>query len=1783
MLIKQSEYKYTGKTFDGVCIMGATGYDECVKNEKKLGDEKKAHFNATFASEIERLSKRGYEFQNGMIVKSLSNEENHLLGISNKSEKKDPNAPMTEAEKIAAKSFGSCYTTPDSPNCKSLLKQDFTYQFDANGGVTLTRNISSGQIGGRDSQGYYSEKQDRSRYVNLSKVNPVTAPKGKDLFDVWENEDWKDVESQATAVMNVFSKELEKDGKRLSQATAVVRNIESKNEAKFQAAKNAQVAKDSLIKDLLIAYISGGMGAVKGAIKNKIEDQINTGIATAWARATGADDDQIGMMSQVVSFMKGKIQERNIKTRANTFSINDPIRSVENFISKQNTLTNSVMSQVPVLGTLVQLGNSVMAAAARSAMGPRAYEATMNRVTGPKDTIAAIRANTESMIQSNLTHAIAISTGLPAEVVGNVITDYKGSQAAKKVRKAVNANPLTSISAQIEGVGGGIIKTAANAFGVKDRDIQRAFKDGNRLMFSGNLETSWAEIQSEANANTRFGMKAPGTSYTSATPTLKDKKGFVKELGQRATVDFLAQGKTKEEKEVINAAFRKGYGNMEQSKADKKAQANAARSTGIMAVTTIVTLGAASVASAAAAAANAATAAGASAATASVAATTAASTAVATGGVMGTIGGAMASVGTFVGASVTTAANVGAAIFNGAVQAIDGSRNGTQGILAGFANGAIGAFTAGGGLDLGKISSSLGTTLTPALKSTALGLGVTYDRQAGWGGMIGIGNASTNANISFSQRGNTTISGSANVPGVKGLQATLSSTTNGATTVGVNLNAGKGPREGWNVGANYDINGGGFSANIGYTDPNSGFGLTSTIDRTGLSTSGQLNGVNLATNGPNGFTMDEINWAERNINLAQDRGNHLEENALLLADGVTDPDSMSPTERNERLGKINADNEYKQLRDDGKSDEQIARMTPEQREAALDRINGVFNPDTWATAALATTGTFFAGALAFAGSANGTGTGQTPTNTNANGPVVGRRPKRKGEGDTDSNVPKPSEPPKRPEAPAPVPTPWAHPGEKGEESKNKSQKPPETPPRPPRIPKELLFPKPAIDETIDAKTLVKKLDGIIASRDSEILRLQKELSELNPKAKDYQKVKKQITTEIREIKAESEKATTDMKEVAADHQRKQDQPHLDEIKATSNLSKYLLMEKFRNEKFATAEDLKTLKAKLESLSSKELYEFSQDGKLLHGDLKHYTDTKEKIVREGTKEVSSNRVMDKEGVRLIKDKVTDLLTGKISSNLTNVKVSEGLESILRAQDLLRTRLNDPKLKTNPESLKTFSERLKDSQNVLFGNEKSAIPKTVLISDQLKKAQMDMDNFKAGKTKELSANTIEFVTKQLTNDPEFAKLSQPKGLKDSFARLEEMKVNLNNKINEMITKIPLSDKDIKQYSDELKKQAEIVEKAKTEHQKKWDNYSKDVSDLVKTRDADGNLNLTSLRKISEGLVKIETKILKTKEVYTIMRDKDGNVALIGDENANENINTTQAQRYREKELFQTKLKELNEVRGIRIDENTGEILGANGKPISDVTKRKEKWAEIKKNLGEDFNPSSNPHFAKMEALANFTPPDPDNTKNGNPNYRTSVNGVTFEFVSTHNVDPSKSILAANGADWMNLSNAAKESGVEGIGLTSVVRDDHSSHEMGYSMDVGSIKLEGEEKYTTIKFDHDHFEENKLPNPDKDSKFLEIVRSQSSIQYNLNPYYMVYSSGEVIPNFFTFAPKSLWDTQFTDLSKENQELVVTRMIKAARDHEPDSYTLTRDMAVRMWDHRNHLHISETGFGSK
>ncbi|TGN16869.1 hypothetical protein [Leptospira idonii] len=190
--------------------------------------------------------------------------------------------------------------------------------------------------------------------------------------------------------------------------------------------------------------------------------------------------------------------------------------------------------------------------------------------------------------------------------------------------------------------------------------------------------------------------------------------------------------------------------------------------------------------------------------------------------------------------------------------------------------------------------------------------------------------------------------------GVKGLQVTGSTTTNGATTVGANYNpSDKGPRQGWNLGANYDINGGGLSGSIGYTDPDSKLGVTSTIDRNGLSTSTQYAGINITTNGPDGFRLDDINWAEQNINLAQDRTDTIAENEILKANGVEDPDSLPKGERDKLLNDINKKNEDQQLKDKGYDPNKLDDV---QREAILDKLNGVVTLEDVAMGALGTLG-----------------------------------------------------------------------------------------------------------------------------------------------------------------------------------------------------------------------------------------------------------------------------------------------------------------------------------------------------------------------------------------------------------------------------------------------------------------------------------------------------------------------------------------------------------------------------------------------------------------------------------------------------------------------------------------------------------------------------------------------------------------------------------------------------------------------------------------------------------
>ncbi|TGN14053.1 hypothetical protein, partial [Leptospira ilyithenensis] len=131
-------------------------------------------FKTTFKDSIAYMQGQGFEYQNGMIVRSLNKMEKILLGQTT-------GLTMTAEEKALT---GTCYVDPTQ--CKSLLRQDYTYTVNKETNIaTLTKSISNGQIGGRRDGKYISGAQTETRYVSLAEVKPIMAPKGKDLFDSW--------------------------------------------------------------------------------------------------------------------------------------------------------------------------------------------------------------------------------------------------------------------------------------------------------------------------------------------------------------------------------------------------------------------------------------------------------------------------------------------------------------------------------------------------------------------------------------------------------------------------------------------------------------------------------------------------------------------------------------------------------------------------------------------------------------------------------------------------------------------------------------------------------------------------------------------------------------------------------------------------------------------------------------------------------------------------------------------------------------------------------------------------------------------------------------------------------------------------------------------------------------------------------------------------------------------------------------------------------------------------------------------------------------------------------------------------------------------------------------------------------------------------------------------------------------------------------------------------------------------------------------------------------------
>ncbi|GBF52056.1 hypothetical protein LPTSP4_35940 [Leptospira ryugenii] len=814
LLTRISNYSYAEKAPGEVCIRGSASYNQCIANEKSYQERQSAHYKNEFNQDIAKLASLGLEIQSGKIVRSLTD---------------------LEKQKIE-----SCYYEPTK--CSDLLKKDYDYSVDHSLGlVTLTKTINNGQLIGKDRDGnFISGKTEETRYFMLSQISPVNIHKDKNFFEVWEDEDWHSVESLASSALEKFfgNKEkgiegkFENDQLALAQMQKSISHVEEKNEKIFQEKKKSAEELEANLKELLLAYITGGMASVNATIKNKIEDLINTNIATALVKATGGTDESIQMMSDVVSLVRGRMQADKIKRRSNANTLGKIGSTLSNMAGPLGMLVNpigalatmsTVSSQLKILESpLVTFGAG------------KSIKEGMDRSLDVKATYQELKSKERSMIRNYASNAIATATGLPKDLVSQITVDYDGAQKAKKVRKAINANPVAAIGGQVVGIVGGMVKSAAVAFGAKDRDIQKLISDSNKLAFSGSLETTYTEIQSEAFLNKALGMAAPGTTYTSNVPTLKNKQAFAEEIGQRAMIAEIAKG-TGFDKDFVDAIFRKEFQARKQREADKKAQKKAQAETAVNAAMAVVTLGAS--------------------------------------GVLSGLAGVMQSIGTALGAAASTATQVGAAVMRTGIQVAAGSANGTKGMLAGLANGLIGTIGAG------AFDGSFISDASKFMDKAGMGVGISYTPEGGWGAALGIGNTSGNMGFTLTEHQGTQIKFSAG-------NASLSyNAANGSVNVGYNTQV----MEGVKLGAGWDSKAG-ISANVSYTEKESGAVLSANIGKVGLSTSASIqvesqnqddtktsknrltNGViQLGTTTENGYQAPTYDFVSDNLNDARVR------------------------------------------------------------------------------------------------------------------------------------------------------------------------------------------------------------------------------------------------------------------------------------------------------------------------------------------------------------------------------------------------------------------------------------------------------------------------------------------------------------------------------------------------------------------------------------------------------------------------------------------------------------------------------------------------------------------------------------------------------------------------------------------------------------------------------------------------------------------------------------------------------------------------------------------------
>ncbi|EOQ95313.1 peptidase, M23 family [Leptospira wolbachii serovar Codice str. CDC] len=766
--------------------------------------------------------------------RELTKEEKILLGTYDISQ-----LSIEEQNK-----FGSCYENPDADVCKTLLKKEYEAIIDTRNGVlTLKKGIHNGLLAGKNSDGQYAAgRTEEIRQIQLSSVGKVQVANNSSFFTIWDEEDWVSLNQKKSEITQSFlANSLQKDKQFINSSIASIQEEDNRNRELFLTRKESQENADSIFQELALAYLTGGAGGVRASLKGKLDSAINSELAKAWITATGGSESDIQTASMLIDFMRGRMSAKKIQSRDQFISIKNPIQALESITAKTLSATIKVMDQATLgMSTMtLNLTQASSMAVTKSLIGERQYNKINGQIAGTGKRLQEIKANEQLLVQNGISAAISQSTGIPADAISKMLGDKYNQIKAKKANNDMEKNPILDLGSQVMGAFGGIAKTAVVALGMPEDEIQSILQDTNGIINAGNIDQNSATNDSFGYTLQAMGMQAGWTKHQSAYLNLRDSKAVVEDLGKKAITKELAKTMGTDET-TIGQLVDSTYSSYQKQKSDKKARSKAVRQTVVNAASIAITLGAS--------------------------------------GALSGVGSALSNIGKAV-SSLTNGilpatTQVGQAVASTFVQTLAGSHEGPKGAIAGFANGVLGGITQG----VGKIQSGLFKGMVP-------GIGVTYSNANGWGGSLGMGNTISNMSVSFSEKGNTTIQASQSLG--KGVQMKADVTTNGAANVGFNYNpTGEGPRKDWNFSMMYDLNGGGLSGSIGYTDPNSKLGLTSSIDKKGISTSSELQGVTLGTNSEDGFQMQEMNFAEQNINAAQDESE--------VSDGGKSADKVAP-------------------------------------------------------------------------------------------------------------------------------------------------------------------------------------------------------------------------------------------------------------------------------------------------------------------------------------------------------------------------------------------------------------------------------------------------------------------------------------------------------------------------------------------------------------------------------------------------------------------------------------------------------------------------------------------------------------------------------------------------------------------------------------------------------------------------------------------------------------------------------------------------------------------------